>query len=97
MGLLGYYTEELRSLFDVRIYLAPPGDLRRKWKVQGATARAAATRRTWVLSDLDKREPDSEAFIRPQQAHADIVVAFLPDASGDPEHLDDRSSFCARA
>jgi phosphoribulokinase len=41
-----------------------------------------------VLSELDKREPDSEAFIRPQQRFADIVVSFLPNASGDPEHLD---------
>ncbi len=86
-GLLGYYTEELRSLFDVRIYLAPPEDLRRKWKVQRDCSRRGYTT-DQVLSDLDKREPDSEAFIRPQQVHADIVVAFLPDASGDPEHLD---------
>ncbi|HEX4521259.1 MAG TPA: phosphoribulokinase [Gaiellaceae bacterium] len=86
-GLLGYYTEELRGLFDVRIYLAPPEDLRRKWKVQRDCSRRGYTT-DQVLSDLDKREPDSEAFIRPQQAYADIVVAFLPDASGDPEHLD---------
>src|SRR5262249_35169753 len=33
-GLLGYYSEHLRSLYDVRIYLAPPEELRRKWKVQ---------------------------------------------------------------
>ena len=41
-----------------------------------------------VLSELDRREPDSEAFIRPQQAYADIVVSFLPNAGGDQEHLD---------
>ena len=41
-----------------------------------------------VLSELDRREPDSEAYIRPQRAHADIVVSFLPNASGDQEHLD---------
>ncbi len=86
-GLLGYYNEELRSLFDVRIYLAPPEDLRRKWKVQRDCSRRGYTT-DQVLSDLDKREPDSEAFIRPQQQHADIVVSFLPDAGGDQEHLD---------
>jgi phosphoribulokinase len=41
-----------------------------------------------VLSELDRREPDSEAFIRPQRHHADIVVAFQPSQSDDPEHLD---------
>ena len=41
-----------------------------------------------VLSELDRREPDSEAFIRPQQKHADIVVSFLPNAGGDQSDLD---------
>ncbi len=86
-GLLGYYTDELRSLFDVRIYLAPPEDLRRRWKVQRDCSRRGYTT-DQVLSELDRREPDSEAFIRPQQQHADIVVSFLPSAGGDQEHLD---------
>ncbi len=87
-GLLGYYTEELRCLFDVRIYLAPPEELRRRWKVQRDCSRRGYTT-DQVLSDLDRREPDSEAFIRPQQKHADIVVSFLPSGAGaDQEHLD---------
>src|SRR5579863_4330048 len=86
-GLLGYYTEELRRLFDVRIYLAPPEELRRRWKVQRDCSRRGYTT-DQVLSELDRRESDSEAFIRPQQRYADIVVSFLPNASGDPEHLD---------
>jgi phosphoribulokinase len=86
-GLLGYYTEELRCLFDVRIYLAPPEELRRRWKVQRDCSRRGYTT-DQVLSELDRREPDSEAFIRPQQRYADIVVSFLPDHSGDQEHLD---------
>jgi len=85
-GLLGYYSEELRSLFDVRIFLAPPEDLRRKWKVQRDCSRRGYTT-DQVLSELDRREPDSEAFIRPQRGYADIVVSFLP-SSGDQEHLD---------
>jgi phosphoribulokinase len=85
-GLLGYFSEELRSLFDVRIFLAPPEDLRRKWKVQRDCSRRGYTT-DQVLSELDRREPDSEAFIRPQREYADIVVSFLP-SSGDQEHLD---------
>jgi phosphoribulokinase len=86
-GLLGYHSEELRRLFDVKLYLAPPEELRRKWKVQrDCTNRGYTTDQ--VLSELDRREPDSEAFIRPQRAHADIVVSFLPGTGGDPEHLD---------
>ena len=40
-----------------------------------------------MLWELDHRERDAEAFIRPQQAHADIVVSFRR-ARGDPAHLD---------
>jgi phosphoribulokinase len=86
-GLLGYYSEELRALFDVRIYLAPPEALRRRWKVQRDCSRRGYTT-DQVLSELDRREPDSEAFIRPQRAHADIVVSFLPNSAADQEHLD---------
>ena len=75
------------GLFDVRVYLAPPEELRRKWKVQRDCSRRGYTT-DQVLTELDRREPDSEAFIRPQQQYADIVVSFLPDSSGDQEHLD---------
>jgi phosphoribulokinase len=89
-GLLGYYSEELRSLFDVRIFLAPPEDLRRKWKVQRDCSRRGYTT-DQVLSELDRREPDSEAFIRPQRRWADMLVSFMPPAGqegSDQTHLD---------
>jgi phosphoribulokinase len=86
-GLLGYYTDELRRLYDVRLYLAPPEELRRTWKVQRDCSRRGYTT-DQVLAELDRREPDSEAFIRPQERYADIVVSFLPSSGADPEHLD---------
>jgi phosphoribulokinase len=85
-GLLGYYSEQLRQNYDVRVYLAPPEELRRKWKVQRDCSRRGYTT-DQVLAELDKREPDSEAFIRPQKDSADMVVSFLP-SSDDQEHLD---------
>jgi phosphoribulokinase len=86
-GLLGYYTEGLREMYDVRVYLNPPEELRRKWKVSRDCSRRGYTT-DQVLSELDRREPDSEAFIRPQQRHADICVSFLPNSRDDQEHLD---------
>ena len=71
----------------MRVYLAPPEELRRKWKVQRDCSRRGYTT-DQVLAELDRREPDSEAFIRPQQPHADIVVSFLQDGIADDEHLD---------
>ena len=86
-GLLGYYTDDLRTLYDVRLFLAPPEELRRLWKVRRDCSRRGYTT-DQVLAELDRREPDSEAFIRPQQRYADIVVSFLPTEGSDQEHLD---------
>src|SRR6266852_4828817 len=88
-GLLGFHTPELREMFDVRVYLDPPEELRRQWKVQRDCSRRGYTT-DQVLAELDRREPDSEAFIRPQRHHADVVVSFQPSTGGDQDHLDAR-------
>ena len=86
-GLLGYHTPELRESYDVRVFLAPPEELRRAWKVQRDCSRRGYTT-DQVLEELDRREPDSELYIRPQQRWADLVVSFKPGSRGDQEHLD---------
>lgn len=88
-GLLGYYLPELRDVYDVRLFLGPPEDLRRRWKVQRDCSRRGYTT-DQVLAELDRREPDSESFIRPQRRHADMLVAFMaPErADQDPTQLD---------
>jgi len=86
-GLLGYHTQGLRDAYDVRVYLAPPEELRRKWKVKRDTSSRGYTEDA-VREDLDKREPDSAQFIRPQERHADLVVKFIENDDGDPDKLD---------
>ena len=85
-GLLGYYTEEMREAYDVRVYLDPPESLRRKWKVDRDCAKRGYTT-DQVLDDLDRREPDSASYIRPQRVHADMVVCRPPN-NDDPFVLD---------
>jgi phosphoribulokinase len=87
-GLLAYHTEALRDSFDVRVFLAPPEDMRRQWKVRRDCTRRGYTT-DQVLDELDRREPDSVSFIRPQQRWADIVVSFqMPEGTNDQDHLD---------
>jgi phosphoribulokinase len=88
-GLLGYHLPAMRDIYDVRVFLNPPEDLRRRWKVQRDCSRRGYTT-DQVLAELDRREADSEAFIRPQRRHADMLVSFLPGGDGDedPTHLD---------
>lgn len=86
-GLLGYHTAELRQMFDVRVYLDPPEDLRRAWKVKRDVHHRGYTTDA-VLQELDRREHDADAYIRPQARYADIVVSFMPGHSDDQAHLD---------
>ena len=88
-GLLGYYLPEMLDMYDVRVFLNPPEPLRRRWKVQRDCSRRGYTT-DQVLAELDRRESDSEAFIRPQRRNADMLVSFLAPAEDerDPTHLD---------
>ena len=81
-GLLNFHTETLRSLHDVRVVLAPPEDLRRAWKLKRDCTRRGYTTDE-VLAELDKRQTDAEAYVQPQRAFADIVVAFSSRLDAD--------------
>ena len=78
-GLLPLHTRAARACFDVTVYLDPPEDIRLRWKVKRDT-RKRGYNEADVLEELVRREPESAAFIRPQRAHADIVVRFAPIA-----------------
>jgi phosphoribulokinase len=86
-GLLRFHTATLRDVYDVRVYLDPPEELRRSWKVQRDCARRGYTADE-VLEQLDRREEDAAAYIRPQRRHSDIEVSFMPGDPGDQDHLD---------
>jgi phosphoribulokinase len=90
-GLLGYSTRPARGCYDVKVYLAPPEPLRAEWKVKRDTQKRGYSPEQ-VLAELEKREPDSEQFIRPQRTWADMVVSFCPPkATNDTNgHLDAR-------
>jgi phosphoribulokinase len=95
-GLLGYYLSDMRDVYDVRVFLSPPEELRRKWKVQRDCTRRGYTTDE-VLAELDRREADSEAFIRPQRRYADMVVSFRTsegEAAGDQTHLEAELTLC---
>jgi phosphoribulokinase len=76
-GLLGLTTKPMRDCFAVKVYLDPPEDLRRTWKIQRDCAKRGYSP-DQVRGELERREPDSAAFIRPQRRNADIVVRFEP-------------------
>jgi len=82
-GLLPLYTKLARACFDIAIYLDPPEEIRRKWKIRRDCAERGYTPGA-VLAELERREPDSAAFIRPQRQCADIALRFAPVAGHAP-------------
>lgn len=76
-GLFPLHSKLARACFDVTVYLDPPEDIRRTWKVTRDTTKRGYSE-TQVLAELDRRAPESQAYIRPQRSHADIVVRFAP-------------------
>ncbi|WP_017299315.1 phosphoribulokinase [Nodosilinea nodulosa] len=84
-GLLGYSTRACRDAYDVKVYLAPPEDLRANWKIKRDTRKRGYTPEE-VIDQIKAREHDSEAFIRPQRQWADVVVSFYPPADEKSEN-----------
>jgi phosphoribulokinase len=89
-GLLPLHTKLARACFDITVYLDPPEEIRRKWKIRRDCAERGYTEDA-VLAELGRREPDSAAFIRPQRRWADMTIRFAPVAgrttSGDEASL----------
>lgn len=81
-GLHPLATKLTRACFDVTVFLDPPEEIRREWKVERDCLKRGYTP-DQVLADLERREPESERYIRPQRRHADIVVRFSPIATRD--------------
>jgi len=85
-GLLGYSTRTICDSYDVKVYLAPPEELRTQWKVKRDIMKRGYTEEQ-VLAEIKKREPDSEDFIRPQRKSADVVVSFYPPEADNESNL----------
>lgn len=83
-GLLGFCTSTLRQFYDVKVYLDPPEEMRWAWKIKRDTTYRGYTPEQ-VLAELERREPDSHQFIRPQRRYADISVRFRPPSGTPPQ------------
>lgn len=76
-GLHALYLPILRNCYDLSIYLDIDEGLRRHLKLKRDVEQRGHSEER-VLSALDKREPDSERFVRPQAQYADVVMSLMP-------------------
>lgn len=90
-GLLGFHSATMRAFYDVKVFLDPPEEMRRLWKIKRDTSKRGYTPEQ-VLAEMEKREADSQDFIRPQREYADLVVRFYPGCTEQPDesHLNVR-------
>ncbi len=82
-GLLPFHSRLMRLCFDVKVYLDPPEDLRRAWKIKRDTSKRGYTLEQ-VLTSLQGRGDVSPRYIHPQRVYSDMIVRFYPpDAAMD--------------
>lgn len=76
-GLHALYLPILRECYNLSVYLDIDESLRRHFKLQRDVGQRGHSEEK-VLSSFTRREPDSARFIRPQAAHADLVLSLQP-------------------
>lgn len=76
-GLHTLYMPILRDCYDLKVYLDIDEGLRRHFKLRRDVKQRGHTAER-VLSSFERREPDSERFIRPQALHADLILSLRP-------------------
>jgi uridine kinase len=88
-GLHALYLPVLRECYNLKIYLDIDEGLRRHFKLKRDVQQRGHTVER-VLGSFEKREPDSERFIRPQSNYADLILSLQPIHSRRLEDLDDK-------
>lgn len=76
-GLHALYLPILRECYDLSIYLDIDEDLRTHFKVQRDVNTRGYTK-DHAINLLRMRKPDSEKFIKPQSAFADLIFSLRP-------------------
>ncbi|WP_027881264.1 phosphoribulokinase [Meiothermus rufus] len=83
-GLLTLSRPAMRERYHLKVYIEPEEELRREWKIKRDVAKRGYTPEQ-VVADIERRMPDSKAYIWPQKEFADIIVRFYRPPGYDPE------------
>lgn len=72
-GLHPFYTERLRHLTDIKIFVDPSRSVKRLWKVRRDVGERGYSPED-VMSEILQREPDYKLYVDTQKIYAEIVV-----------------------
>ncbi len=89
-GLHALYLPILRECYDLKIYLDIDQGLRTYFKIRRDVNQRGYAKEG-VLDALNKRKPDSEKFIQPQVAYADLIFGLHPIHPSALDKIDDKA------
>lgn len=94
-GLHALYLPEMRSQYDLKIYLDVEEDIRRRFKIK-RDVRERGHNIDEVLAVFERRESDSIDFVRPQAEYADVVFSVKNDSfqAYDTDYQEDEFLLC---
>jgi phosphoribulokinase len=85
-GLHPFFTEQLRSLIDLKIFVDPSRSVKRLWKARRDVG-DRGYQPEQVMAEILQREPDYKLYVDIQKIYAEIVVK-IRDTSFHPSLLD---------
>lgn len=74
-GLHTLYSENIRGLSDIKIYMDTDPDLAAEWKLRRDVGERGHTRES-VLQKIRERADDFTRYIRPQREFADMIIRY---------------------
>lgn len=72
-GLHPFFLSKQREVFDLKIFIKPNEDLRKKWKIERDTSLRGKTEPE-VIKQILERSNDSDSYIKVQSKQADILI-----------------------
>src|SRR5690606_23374326 len=87
VGLLGFPTEDLLSLYHLTVFLQPEPELLFRWKLR-RDVRSRGYTEAEVLKNIVRHLLDSKEFVLPQAQRADVLVRYeLPTSDSSDEEI----------
>jgi len=75
-GLHALYSEGLRAVTDLKLFVETDEDLKLEWKISRDIGERGYTREQ-VLEAIHKRQADEVKYIDPQKKYADVIIKFF--------------------
>ena len=81
-GLHPFYLVQSGRIYDLKVFVKPSEDLRRRWKIERDVHERGHTTEK-VMDDIERRMPDSINHILNQEKEADIVFSVIESEKAD--------------